>query len=205
MLVRLTFDDGPGPSTPDLLDVLRDASCRATFFLLGGNLAAGWEVAVRMAREGHVLGNHTYSHARAGELPQAGLAAEIDATDALIRKVYMDAGLKPSASIPLRLPYGVQPEDPRVRVLEGLGRESLGWTLILDDWHRPQPAPDVLLASIGRHVEEQGRAGQDVLLCLHDGSRHREARPATVETVRRLLIDPRLRALVRESGPAGIP
>ncbi|MFP3559892.1 polysaccharide deacetylase family protein, partial [Paraburkholderia sp. SIMBA_049] len=38
MSIHLSFDDGPGPSTPSLLDVLRDASCTATFFLLGTNL-----------------------------------------------------------------------------------------------------------------------------------------------------------------------
>lgn len=196
MFVRLTFDDGPGPSTPDLLDVLRDAACKATFFLLGRNLESGWRVAVRMAREGHVLGNHTYSHARAAALPDDELAAEIAATDALIRRVYQDAGLQPPSSLPLRLPYGVQPDDPRLRVLQGLGRESVGWTMILDDSQRPQPAPDALLASIERHVEESRRAGQDVVLCMHDSSRHREARPATVETVRRLSGDPRLRILL---------
>ncbi|WP_144640038.1 polysaccharide deacetylase family protein [Bordetella genomosp. 13] len=210
MLVRLTFDDGPGPSTPDLLDVLRDASCKATFFLLGGNLAQDRDTAVRMAREGHLLGNHTYTHARAGDLTDVELAAEIEATDALIREVYRDAGCDAPTGIPPRLPYGVQPDDPRLPVLRRMGRESVGWTMIAADWHRPQPSPASLLASIVHHVETQrirkqppvaGHAmphQQDghVLLCLHDSSRHREPRPATVETVRRLLAEPGFRQLV---------
>ncbi|RBJ71594.1 polysaccharide deacetylase family protein, partial [Pseudomonas sp. MWU12-2534b] len=64
MFIRLSFDDGPGPSTLPLLDVLRAASCHATFFLLGQNLAGALDVAARMASHGHALGNHTHSHAK---------------------------------------------------------------------------------------------------------------------------------------------
>ncbi|KEH15145.1 polysaccharide deacetylase, partial [Medicago truncatula] len=85
------FDDGPGPSTPLLLDVLHAASCRATFFLLGRNLAGALDVAARMAREGHRLGNHTRSHAKPGTLSDDALIDEIETTDALIRDAYREA------------------------------------------------------------------------------------------------------------------
>ncbi|MDR6503513.1 peptidoglycan/xylan/chitin deacetylase (PgdA/CDA1 family) [Burkholderia ambifaria] len=87
MSIHLSFDDGPGPSTPPLLDVLRAASCNATFFLLGKNLAGALEIAASIAREGHRLGNHTHSHAKPGALADDVLITEIDATDALIRDV----------------------------------------------------------------------------------------------------------------------
>ena len=89
MSTRLSFDDGPGPSTPALLDVLRDASCQVTFFLLGKNLAGSLDVAARMVREGHVLGNHTYSHARPGVLSDAELIGEIERTDAQIGRAHV--------------------------------------------------------------------------------------------------------------------
>jgi hypothetical protein len=60
----LSFDDGPGPSTAALLEVQR----RATFFMLGCNVQRWYELAVRVAADGHVLGNHGYSHARPGAL-----------------------------------------------------------------------------------------------------------------------------------------
>jgi peptidoglycan/xylan/chitin deacetylase (PgdA/CDA1 family) len=187
---RLSFDDGPGPSTPALLDVLHAASYPAIFFLLGKNLAEAPDLAVRMIREGHVLGNHTWSHARAGELTEAKLIDEIEVTDAMIRQAYRDADIPVPDSIPLRLPYGLEPQDIRQNVLTRLGREHTGWTAITDDWRRPAPSPHALVKTIWRHITDQTAQGKDVLLCLHDCSRHVEARPATVEAVRMLLTDP---------------
>ncbi|AKM01382.1 MULTISPECIES: polysaccharide deacetylase family protein [Burkholderia cepacia complex] len=187
MSIRLSFDDGPGPSTPPLLDVLRDASCKATFFLLGQNLAGALDVAARMAREGHRLGNHTHSHARPGALADDALIDEIEATDALIREAYRRAGVPAPDAIPLRLPYGLVPQDNRVGVLTRLQREHTGWTAILDDWQRPAPSPEALCDAMRAHVADSAARHQDVLFCMHDGSRHGEARPNTVEAVRLFL------------------
>jgi peptidoglycan/xylan/chitin deacetylase (PgdA/CDA1 family)/GT2 family glycosyltransferase len=62
-VVALTFDDGPnGPFTTDVLDILRNEHVKATFFLIGMNARRYPELAARIAREGHVIGNHTDSH-----------------------------------------------------------------------------------------------------------------------------------------------
>lgn len=187
MSIHLSFDDGPGPSTPALLDVLRDASCAATFFLLGKNLTNTLDIAARMAREGHRLGNHTHSHARPGALADDELIAEIDATDALIRDAYRRAGMPAPDAIPLRLPYGLMPQDDRAGVLARLQREHTGWTAILDDWQRPAPSPEALFDAMCAHVADSAARHQDVLFCMHDGSRAGEARPNTVEAVRLFL------------------
>jgi chitin deacetylase len=188
--VRLSFDDGPGPSTPALLDVLRAASCQVTFFLLGRNLAQALDVAVRMVHEGHVLGNHCYSHARPDALPDAALIEEIAATDALIRRVYRMAGQPEPAEIPLRLPYGADLEDGRLGVLLRLGRIHTAWTAIVDDWRRPPPSPLELAEAMRQHIASRMSGGSGVLLCLHDSSRHCEAHPATVAAVQLLLSRP---------------
>ncbi|RXV70940.1 polysaccharide deacetylase family protein [Burkholderia stabilis] len=187
MSIRLSFDDGPGPSTPPLLDVLHAASCEATFFLLGQNLAGALDVAARMAHEGHRLGNHTHSHARPGALPDDVLIDEIEATDALIREAYRRAGVPAPDTIPLRLPYGLMPQDKRAGVLAQLQREHTGWTAILDDWQRPAPSPQALCDAMRAHVAASAAQHRDVLFCMHDGSRHGEARPNTVEAVRLFL------------------
>lgn len=165
----LTFDDGPGPSTPALLDVLAAAGVRATFFVLGANLERRMEIGRRIAREGHVLGNHTYSHARPGELDAAALAAEIARTDALIAEI---AG---PGTPPLRLPYGIAGDDPRVPMIAALGRAHVGWTAAFEDW---QPCDPVELAA------QMRACGAGAVLDLHDSSRHGEERPWTVEAVR---------------------
>src|SRR4051812_17046264 len=112
--VALTFDDGPGPSTVPLLNVLAHYRARATFFLVGKNLrgdalegdsALAYATAVRTAREGHLVGNHTDSHAR-DPLPPSTLAGEIRAVDTVLRELYAQAGRDAPAMIPFRLPYG---------------------------------------------------------------------------------------------------
>lgn len=185
--IHLSFDDGPGPSTPALLDVLHDASCTATFFVLGKHLAGVLDVATRIARDGHRLGNHTYSHAKPGALADAALIDEIDTTDALIRDVYRRAGLAAPDTIPLRLPYGLMPQDGRAAVLARAQREHTGWTAILDDWQRPAPSPHALFDAMCAHADACAAQHRDVLFCLHDGSRHGDARPHTVEAVRLFL------------------
>ena len=61
--VALTFDDGPHPvHTEQVLDVLRAHGVRATFFLVGQRIDARPELVRRTVREGHVMGNHTWSH-----------------------------------------------------------------------------------------------------------------------------------------------
>lgn len=61
--IYLTFDDGPEPTvTPWVLDTLKAFNACATFFCLGKNVNAYPEVYNRILREGHAVGNHTYSH-----------------------------------------------------------------------------------------------------------------------------------------------
>ena len=68
--VALTFDDGPHEKwTPLLLDGLKERGVKATFFLMGENIAGKEEIVRRMAEEGHLIGNHSYSHV---QLTKAG-------------------------------------------------------------------------------------------------------------------------------------
>jgi len=67
-LVCLTFDDGPDATyTPAVLDVLKQKNVKATFFLIGKRVEEYPEIAKRIADEGHLIGNHTYSHANLDE------------------------------------------------------------------------------------------------------------------------------------------
>jgi peptidoglycan/xylan/chitin deacetylase (PgdA/CDA1 family) len=62
--VSFTFDDGPDPQvTPKVLDVLREADVKATFFVIGRNAEKHPQLLKQMIDEGHVIGNHTYNHA----------------------------------------------------------------------------------------------------------------------------------------------
>ena len=61
--LALTFDDGPNPeTTPHVLDVLRKYHIHATFFLIGENIAGNETIVKRILREGHLVGNHSFTH-----------------------------------------------------------------------------------------------------------------------------------------------
>jgi peptidoglycan/xylan/chitin deacetylase (PgdA/CDA1 family) len=95
----LTFDDGPGPSMPALLDVLAGADARATFFVLGRNVEQPvWGSAtdaramiVRAIRDGHEIANHSWSHVL--PIDGATFMREVAHVDDLIRAVRRDAGV----------------------------------------------------------------------------------------------------------------
>jgi peptidoglycan-N-acetylglucosamine deacetylase len=199
----LTFDDGPGPSTSGLLDVLRDQGVRATFFLLGRNVEeAPWcgdpararAVAERAVREGHVLGNHTYSHFRPDRWRE--FAADVRRGEAVLRL------LRPRP-IPFRLPYGIQrvegafplgsageQMDPRLAVIASMGLAHQHWTSDFDDWTLRASDGRGLASRMIAHVDQCQAAGIDAVLDLHDsgtGSSFGYERPATVEGVKLLL------------------
>ena len=85
--LALTFDDGPDPDfTPAILDKLKKYDVKATFFLLGNNIEKYPEIAKRIAEEGHVIGNHTYSHPNLTQVSDEVYHDEIKKADELIKK-----------------------------------------------------------------------------------------------------------------------
>lgn len=199
--VALTFDDGPGPSTEAMLDVLARHRARATFFLVGKNLrgfALGDEqraraLATREASEGHLLGNHSDTHAREPMAPRA-FVEEVRGVDELLRQAYAEAGVAPPARLPFRLPYGplVRPggkQDERLTALTAAGKRHQHWTIILGDW-QPRASADRLASSLQAHVEEMWALGLVPVLVLHDAGAwpqpHGFDRSASVGAVDRL-------------------
>lgn len=99
--VVLTFDDGPHPVyTPQLLDGLNERGVHATFFVVGKNILGNEALLKRMETEGHLIGNHTYSHVKLSELDIARACAEVEKTNALICEV---TGKEPEF---IRPPFG---------------------------------------------------------------------------------------------------
>jgi peptidoglycan/xylan/chitin deacetylase (PgdA/CDA1 family) len=75
--VALTFDDGPGPFTDRLVDVLEDADGTATFFLIGNKVAANPDGAKRLADAGMEIGNHTWEHPNMTTIPAEFVPAQL--------------------------------------------------------------------------------------------------------------------------------
>jgi peptidoglycan/xylan/chitin deacetylase (PgdA/CDA1 family) len=61
-VLALTFDDGPCAQTPAVLDVLKKHNVQAAFFVIGRNISGNEGALARIAREGHLIGNHTFTH-----------------------------------------------------------------------------------------------------------------------------------------------
>ncbi|MBQ8390584.1 MAG: polysaccharide deacetylase family protein, partial [Oscillibacter sp.] len=79
--VALTFDDGPRRGTTDaLLDGLQERGAAATFFLIGEEIAGNEDLVLRMAAEGHQVGNHTWSHLRLETATPETVESEITRT-----------------------------------------------------------------------------------------------------------------------------
>ena len=126
-VVALTFDDGPNASsTPILLDGLKERKVRATFFLIGENIEKGEneKIVKRMYEEGHLIGNHTYTHCNLAKLETGEAKKELEQTDTAIEKI---TGKQPAFA---RAPYGELPVDSE----QDLSRMYIGWTVDPLDW-----------------------------------------------------------------------
>lgn len=101
--VALTFDDGPDPVlTPRLLDILAAEHVKATFFVIGRKVAQWPEIVQRAYREGHEIGNHSWSHPVLPSLSSPQVESELARTDAAIQAAI---GIVPAV---IRPPYGSQ-------------------------------------------------------------------------------------------------
>ena len=81
--VALTFDDGPHyKNTKLLLDGLRERNVKATFFIVGQNIEGNEEILKQMKEDGHLIGNHTYSHKNLFRLSKTRILNEIEKTNA---------------------------------------------------------------------------------------------------------------------------
>lgn len=89
--VALTFDDGPHPvNTEKLLDGLRERGVHATFFLIGQSCETYPDVVKAICRDGHVIGNHTYSHLRLTEWNAEVYVEELQKTNEIITSITGD-------------------------------------------------------------------------------------------------------------------
>ena len=154
-VLYLTFDDGPNPGVTDwILKTLRRASVPATFFMLGRYVERYPETALAVAREGHEIGNHTYSHVKLHRLGAERVAQEIKRGHKSIVQV---TGRIPHS---FRAPHGYR--GPFVsRSIAEYHYHVFGWTFGVRDSDRPG------VEQIRGRVRARLRPGSIIL--LHDG------------------------------------
>ncbi|MBI3320805.1 MAG: polysaccharide deacetylase family protein [Candidatus Omnitrophica bacterium] len=167
--VALTFDDGPHPHyTEQILKILRHEGVRATFFLIGSEVAKYPELANAIAKEGHAIGNHSFSHRRFTGMRQRALADELERAATLI-------GQATGVSVRLiRPPHGAV----TMPLLSYAARRR--WTIVL--WSLDSRDSWKTIGEAGMREAIRGACPGDIVL-LH------EDYPHTVEALPRIIQD----------------
>jgi len=155
--VSITFDDGPNVEfTPRVLEILKKYSAKATFFCIGKQMENHPEILKQIIKEGHSIGNHTYSHSKSfGFFGTSKVVKELRKTKALIHTI---ANQETSLYRPA---FGVT--NPSIeKAVKKLGLKSIGWQIrSLDTTSR---AENTVLKRITSKISKG-----DIIL-LHDTS-----------------------------------
>jgi peptidoglycan/xylan/chitin deacetylase (PgdA/CDA1 family) len=166
--IALTFDDGPHQKlTPRLLDLLAEHHIHVTFFVIGENAAEHPEILQRAVREGHEIGNHTWSHPNLAKMTDENVRSQIQHTEEAIRSAI---GSQPTL---FRPPYGSVTAHQKRFIHDELGYEIILWEVDPLDWKNP--GPNV----VSSRILKETRPGSIVL--AHDiHAQTIQAMPATL-------------------------
>jgi cellulose synthase/poly-beta-1,6-N-acetylglucosamine synthase-like glycosyltransferase/peptidoglycan/xylan/chitin deacetylase (PgdA/CDA1 family)/spore germination protein YaaH len=167
--VVISFDDGPDPEwTPKMLDILKRYNVKAVFFTIGLEAEKYPGLLKRIYREGHEIGNHTFTHPDISNISAQYLRVELNLTERLLAA---KLGIKPAL---FRPPYSVDQEPDtadEVRPLEltqSMGYITVGDKIDPDDWHDdPRPTPQQITQSV------MDQLGHGSIILLHDGGGNR--------------------------------
>ena len=167
--IALTFDDGPSATlTPKLLDLLATHHIKATFFVIGENVAEHPEIVSRAAREGHEIGNHSWTHPNLGKMSDESVRRQLQQTDDAIKSA---TGKRPTL---MRPPYGSITAREKRWIHDEFGYDIILWDVDPYDWKRPGPAV------VRARILKETRPGSIVLSHdIHPGTI--EAMPSTFD------------------------
>jgi peptidoglycan/xylan/chitin deacetylase (PgdA/CDA1 family) len=194
--VALTFDDGPGPFTPQVLSVLEHNHVRATFFVIGRMLRYFGASTVREIEDGDVIGDHTENHPMLAHLSAHDQFEELSEQ---IARVEVLGGRRP---VLFRPPYGSF-NATTMRELQRLHLLMVLWSVDTDDYEQPGVQTIVQRAMEGAHP--------GAIILMHDAGGERqqtiEALPQIIKQLRargyKLVTVPRL--LADDPPPHGLP
>jgi cellulose synthase/poly-beta-1,6-N-acetylglucosamine synthase-like glycosyltransferase/peptidoglycan/xylan/chitin deacetylase (PgdA/CDA1 family)/spore germination protein YaaH len=191
-MVALSFDDGPDPTwTPKILEVLKKYNVKGTFFMIGEVASNNVSLMKRVYREGHEIGNHTWTHPDISEISNQRIDLELNLTDRLFAS---KLGVQP---LYFRPPYSIDQEPDTndqaapVARIQQLGYVIIGNKIDTDDWsEHPRKSPQEITDSVFQQIadmETKPWARGSVIL-LHDGGGNRQptvdALPLLIQTLR---------------------
>jgi peptidoglycan/xylan/chitin deacetylase (PgdA/CDA1 family) len=167
--VALTFDDGPGRSTEAILRILAEKQVRATFFDIGINENVHPATVRAIAAQGHLLGNHTWSHPDMSKLDAAAQAAEMDDATA------QQEAIVGARSCFFRPPYGAY-DRTTLNLAHARRMAVYNWSVDTLDWEARGSGATRWVDRIVTRAEAGGRQTHPVVL-MHNSP---AGNPATV-------------------------
>jgi peptidoglycan/xylan/chitin deacetylase (PgdA/CDA1 family) len=168
--ICFTFDDGPVENTRDVLAVLNKHEVKATFFLIGKNCKENQNILKEIVAEGHIIGNHSFSHENSiGWSSTSKVIEEIEQTNQIIKEV---SGIQPQFYRP---PFGIT--NPKIaRAIAKTKMISVGWTIRTFD--TVVKDAEKLIAKVKPRLNKKGH-----IILMHDSC------PQTVVALDQLIIN----------------
>lgn len=156
-VVALTFDDGPHPTfTPEILAILKQKQVKATFFMIGKEMEKYPEVVRQVVRQGHVIGNHTYTHPSNIEADTQGqVRRELEQCEKVIER------MTGKRSHLFRPPKGLM-DGAVFNTATEEGYRVILWTVCAD--HHDAPTPELMARRVLKHIRPGG------IILVHDGT-----------------------------------
>ncbi len=198
--LALSFDDGPDPDwTPRILDVLKERDVKATFFMIGQEAQDNVGLVQRVYREGHEIGNHTFTHPDISAISPRQLELQLNVTELLYES---KLHVKP---LYFRPPYSIDQEPDTndqaapVEHVQQMGYIVVGNKIDTNDWdEHPRKSPGEIVQSVLDQIDamQQRPELQGSVILMHDGGGDRSATVAALP----LLID-----TLRSRGFAMVP
>ncbi len=152
--VALTYDDGPGPRTPEILEQLAASGAAATFFQLGSVLAENTDIGQQVVAQGQEVGNHSWSHPDLAGMGTDGINEELERTSQTMQEAYGQAPLL------LRPPFGSHNSTVDELAAER-GLAIVQWNIDTQDWQTHNAA------STTASAVSAGNDSGDIVL-MHD-------------------------------------
>ncbi len=168
--VALTFDDGPGAYTAQVLDLLERYHVRATFCLIGRQVAAYAALVRRIVADGDTLCNHTFTHdlwlgTRSPEVIWSELRRTSDAIHAVVPKAGSGYFRNPGGNF----------TPTTIAIARSLGMASIYWSVDPRDWSRP--GTEAIISIV------VGRTRPGSIVLMHDGGGDRSQTVTALRTI----------------------
>jgi cellulose synthase/poly-beta-1,6-N-acetylglucosamine synthase-like glycosyltransferase/peptidoglycan/xylan/chitin deacetylase (PgdA/CDA1 family)/spore germination protein YaaH len=177
--VALSFDDGPDPEwTPKILDVLKKYGVHGSFFMIGEEAENYPGVMQRVYREGHEVGNHTFTHPDLSEISNAQVDLQMNLTERLFAA---KLGVQP---LYFRPPYSIDQEPDTndqaapIDRIQGMGYVIVGNKIDTNDWdENPRKTPQEITDSVFQQIKDMEVKTwmRGSVILMHDGGGNRQA------------------------------